>query len=222
MVGTFLCASFAARADELPVISLVRSELEQQLRHAYPEVSEWSLIPMLSDRQATSLASAASVHVDTVQLGRRSALQVSWRNDEERRRQAIWFDVAGRRKAWVLAMDVKRNEPIAPETVRVDEYAAWEPACSDISSSSPIHNMRARRALRAGDVLCAEDIEPKPPVSRGERVLVHSSAGLVTVLVNGIAEQDGKLGERLQVRNPQSGESYVASVSGEGEVVVRQ
>jgi flagella basal body P-ring formation protein FlgA len=45
---------------------------------------------------------------------------------------------------------------------------------------------------------------------------------LVTVVVNGIAEQDGKVGDRLQVRNPDSGELFIASVSAEGEVVVRQ
>ena len=71
-------------------------------------------------------------------------------------------------------------------------------------------------------MICAEDIEPKPPVSRGERVIVHSSAGLVTVVVSGIAEQDGNIGDRLQVRNPENGELYLASVAAEGEVVVRQ
>lgn len=223
MAGAFAWASSVSHADDFPIaVSLARSELEQQLRAAYPEVSEWALTPMLSDRQMTSLAAAAVVHIDSVQLGRRSALQVTWRDGEERRRQAVWFEVSGQRSAWTVMTDVKRNELIATDALRADEHAIWEPGCSAVSPSAPVQNMRARKALRAGDVLCAEDMEPKPPVSRGERVLVHSSAGLVTVLVAGIAEQDGKLGERLQVRDPHSGELYMASVSAEGEVVVRQ
>jgi flagella basal body P-ring formation protein FlgA len=223
MAGALAWASFGSQADDLPAaVSLARSELEQRLRDAYPEVNVWALTPMMSDRQMTSFATAAALHIDSVQLGRRSALQVSWRDGEERRRQAVWFDVSGQRAAWILTTDVKRNEPIATEALRANENAAWQPGCSAVSPSIAVQNMRARRALRSGDVLCAENMESKPPVSRGERVLVHSSAGLVTVLVAGIAEQDGKLGDRLQVRNPDSGELYIASVSAEGEVSVRQ
>jgi flagella basal body P-ring formation protein FlgA len=223
MAGIFAWASSASHANDLPLaVSLARSELEQQLRDAYPEVTAWTLAPMLSDRQMTSFATATVVDIDSVQLGRRSALQLSWHDGGQRWRQSVWFEVSGHRSAWTVITDVKRNKPIAMDALRADEYAAWEPGCSAVSPSISVQNMRARRALRAGHVLCAEDMEPKPPVSRGERVLVHSSAGLVTVLVAGIAEQDGQLGDRLQVRNPDSGESYIASVSAQGEVVVRQ
>lgn len=177
---------------------------------------------MLNERQLTTLATDAEIRIDSAKLGRRSALQVSWRDGEERRRQAVWFNVSGQRAAWLVNTDMKRNESIAIEALRADEYAQWEPGCSAVSPSSPVEGMRARKALRAGEVLCAEDMEPKPPVSRGERVLVHSRAGLVTVVVNGIAEQDGNVGDRLQIRNPESGELYGASVLAEGEVVVRQ
>jgi flagella basal body P-ring formation protein FlgA len=223
LAGTLAWASFGLQAEDLPAaVSLAQSELQQRLQLAYPEVTSWALVPMLTDRQLTVFATDAGIHIDSVKLGRRSALQVSWRDGEERRRQAVWFDVSGQRAAWLVNTDVKRNESIEPETLRADEYAQWDPGCSAVSPSSPVQGMRARKALRAGDVLCAESMEPKPPVSRGERVLVHSSSGLVTVVVNGIAEQDGKVGDRLQIRNPESGELYVASVSAEGEVVVRQ
>lgn len=222
-MGALAWASFGSHAEDLPAaVSLAHGELQQRLQDAHPEVTAWVLTPLLSERQMTVFSTEAAIHIDSVRLGRRSALQVSWREGEERRRQAVWFDVSGRRAAWLLNADVKRNESIAPETLRADEYAEWEPGCSAVSPSTPVQGMRARRALRAGDVLCAEDMELKPPVARGERVLVHSSAGLVTVVVNGIAEQDGNVGDRLQIRSPESGEVYVASVSAEGEVVVRQ
>lgn len=223
LAATLMAASFGAGADDLPaVVSLARSELKQRLQDAYPEVTSWTLTPMLSDRLMTAFATDAAVRLDSVKLGRRSALQVSWREGEEHRRQAVWFDVSGQQAAWLVNADVKRNELIVADALRPDEHADWEPGCSAVSPSAPVQGMRARKALRAGEVLCAEDMEPKPPVSRGERVLVHSSAGLVTVVVGGVAEQDGKVGDRLQIRNPDSGELYTASVSAEGEVVVRQ
>jgi flagella basal body P-ring formation protein FlgA len=196
--------------------------LAGRLQGAYPEVTSWGLTPMLSERQSSALDTDAEIRIEAVALGRRSAMQVSWQNGEERRRQAVWFEVSGQRAAWLVTTDVKRNESIVAETLRVDEQAPWQPGCRAVSPSTAVQGMRARKALRAGDVLCAEDMEPKPPVSRGDRVLVRSSAGLVTVVVSGIAEQDGKVGDRLQIRDPQSGALYVASVSAEGEVVVRQ
>lgn len=223
LAGALAWASFGSHADDLPTaVSLAHGELQQRLQDAYPEVTSWALTPLLSERQLAAFATDAEIHIDSIRLGRRSALQVSWREGEERRRQAVWFDVSGQRAAWLVNADVKRSESIPAEDLRADEYAEWEPGCSAVSPSTPVQGMRARKALRAGDVLCAEDMEPKPPVSRGERVLVHSSSGLVTVVVNGIAEQDGNVGDRLQIRNPGSGELYVASVSAEGEVVVRQ
>lgn len=222
MVAVLTCSSFGVHAESTPSwVQTAQDQLQQRLRHTYPNVTSWSLVPMLSQRQ-TDAESNGEVNVDELKVGRRSALQISWRDGERRVRQTLWFDVNAEQTALRLDTDMKRNEVLRAESVHADEHAPWEPACNVIAASTELQGMRARKALRAGDVLCAEDIEPKPHVSRGERVLVHSSAGLVTVVVNGIAEQDGNIGDRLQVRNPENGELYVASVAAEGEVVVRQ
>jgi flagella basal body P-ring formation protein FlgA len=214
--------SFGVRAESVPAwVQTAQGELLQRLQDAHPQVTSWTLVPMLSDRQRTELADS-DMQIDTVKLGRRSALQVTSMQNDRRTRQTVWFDVSGLQPALRVDAGVKRNELIRVESMRADEHAAWDPTCSIVSPTQPPRGMRARKALRTGDLLCAEDIEPKPPVSRGERVVVHSSAGLVTVVVSGIAEADGNIGDRLQVRNPSSGELYVASVAAEGEVVVRQ
>lgn len=211
-------SAFGVHAEPMPSwVQTAHDQLQQRLRDAYPDVTSWTLSPMLSERQMTA-AVDTDVRIETLKLGRRSALQISWRDV----RQTVWFDVSGAQPALRMSIDAKRNEALRSDSALADEHAPWEPACSSVPLATQLQGMRARKALRAGDVLCAEDIEPKPPVSRGERVLVHSTAGLVTVLVNGIAEQDGNIGDRLQVRNPESGESYVALVAAEGEVVVRQ
>lgn len=217
-----VCSVFGVRAESAPPwVQAAQDQLQQRLRGAYPSVTSWSLIPMLSERQM-SAAPGAELRIDAIKLGRRSAVQVSWQDGDRSQRQAVWFDVNGVQAGLRLDGDVKRNEALRSELLHADGLAPWEPACSVVAPATPLQGMRARKALRAGDVLCVEDMEPKPPVSRGERVIVHSSAGLVTVVVSGIAEQDGNIGDRLQVRNPESGELYVASVAAEGEVVVRQ
>lgn len=222
MVAVLTCSAFGVHAESTPSwVQTAQDQLQQRLRDAYPNVTSWSLIPMLSLHQMNSQTND-DVSVEEVKLGRRSALQISWRDGERHVRQTLWFDVTAEQAALRLDTDMKRNEALRVESVHADEHAPWEPACIVISASTQVRGMRARKALRVGDVLCAGDIEPKPHVSRGERVRVYSSAGLVSVVVSGIAQQDGNIGERLQVRNPQNGELYVASVAAEGEVVVRQ
>jgi flagella basal body P-ring formation protein FlgA len=149
-------------------------------------------------------------------------VQVTWRDGDESLRQTVWFNVTGQRPALLAAVDVKRNESLRDEVVLADEHADWVPDCQAVTSKTSMQGMRLRKALRAGEPICAEDMEPKPLVARGERVTVRARAGLVTVMLDGIAEQDGNLGDQLPVRNPTSGESYMAAVAAEGEVVVRQ
>ena len=217
------CASAGLSAEPAPSwVQAAQQALHDQLQATYPDVVSWTLTPMLSDRQAAAAEAIADVRVEPVRLGKRSALQVSWLEGERRVRQALWFAVTGEQPALLMGVDVRRNELIPVELVRSDERAPWQPTCEVVSQSTSLQGMRARKALRAGDALCADDVEPKPPVSRGEPVVVHSTAGLVTVVSKGIAEQDGAIGDRLRVKNPSSGELYLAVVTAEGEVVVRQ
>lgn len=217
------CASAGLSAEPMPPwVQAAHATLHERLQQAYPQVTSWTLVPLLSERQLTIAEDVADVHVGAVKLGKRSALQVSWVDGERHVRQALWFSVTGEQPASLANVDVKRNELIPVASVRVAERASWEPTCETMLPGTSLDGMRARKALRAGDVLCAGDMEPKPPVSRGERVVVHSAAGLVTVVATAIAEQDGAVGDRLRVRNPGSGELYEALVTAEGEVVVRQ
>jgi flagella basal body P-ring formation protein FlgA len=218
-----VCASATAVAEPMPSsLRTAQETLHARLQEAYPHVTSWTLVPLLNERQMAAADASADVAVDAVKLGKRSALQVSWVEGERRLRQVLWFSVTGEQPGSLVNVDVPRNELIPVASVQADERAPWEPSCEALVPGTSLDGMRARKALRAGDLLCAGDMEPKPPVSRGEQVVVHSSAGLVTVVSKGIAEQDGAIGDRLRVRNPSSGEHYLALVTAEGEVVVRQ
>lgn len=218
-----ICASAAAVAEPVPSwVQTAQETLHARLQEAYPQVTRWTLAPLLSERQMMAAEAGADVHVDAVKLGKRSALQISWVDGQRHLRQVLWFSVTGEQPGSLVNVDVPRNELVPLASVQADERAPWQPSCEAIVPGTSLNGMRARKALRAGDLLCAGDLETKPPVSRGEQVVVHSSAGLVTVVSKGIAEQDGAIGDRLRVRNPSSGEYYLALVTAEGEVVVRQ
>lgn len=215
------CASSQAMAAPAWVLS-AQSELEQRLRADYPDVTDWTLTPIMSERQMTSSGGEGDIRVDAVKLGKRSALQVAWREGDRQVRQTLWFSVTGEQPGLVVAADVQRHESLREDTLRSEQHAAWDPECDVVTSPTTLQGMRTRTALRAGAPLCEQDVEPRPLVARGDRVTVRSSAGLVTVVLAGIAERDGNMGDRLPVRNPSSGELYMAAVAAEGEVVVRE
>ena len=223
IASVLMFASASAQAASAPAwVQVAQTELEQRLKAAYPDVTSWTLEPILTERQLASDEVDGDIAVDAVKLGKRSALQLTWREGGERVRHTLWFSVAGSRSGVVAAADIGRNEALVEQTLRSEPQAAWDPECHIVTSPAGAQGMRMRKALRAGDAICEQDVELKPLVARGDRVTVRASAGMVTVVLAGVAEQDGNLGDRLAVRNPSSGESYMASVAGEGEVVVRQ
>jgi flagella basal body P-ring formation protein FlgA len=222
MTSLLLFACVAQAADAPAWVQTAQHELEQRLQAAYADVTSWTLTPVLSERQMDATSGEAAIRAAVMKLGKRSAMQVAWRDGDRQVRQTLWFSVSGEQPAVVVTADVPRHEALRGEIVRSEQNAAWDPECDIVTSPAALHGMRARKALRAGALLCEQDVEPKPLVARGQTVTVRSRAGLVTVMLAGIAERDGNMGDRLPVRNPTSGELYMAAVAAEGEVVVRQ
>lgn len=73
------------------------------------------------------------------------------------------------------------------------------------------------RNLNAGDAIGPADVRPALLVRRGEPVqlTVGSASGLeLTVLME--AQQDGRLGERISLRNPESGRQLPGIITGRG------
>lgn len=199
-------------------VQLAHDRLEAKLSAQYPEVSAWSLLPLLGKRQPDVAEDTRDVAIETMKLGKRSAVQVSWSSPA--RRETLWFTVTGEVSALAVTQDVRALEPVTAAMTALETNAPWDPDCSVVAELGGKPAMRARKPLRSGAVLCADNIEAKPPVSRGEAITVHSVAGMVAVDTTGIAESDAAMGQVLRVKNPSNGELYEALVSGEGEVLV--
>jgi len=74
-----------------------------------------------------------------------------------------------------------------------------------------------RRALNKGDVIEAAMLRPPSVIEEGEAVRVIASAGEVSVSIQAIAEKPGWLGERVFVRNRESGKRIRVCLTGKGE-----
>lgn len=76
----------------------------------------------------------------------------------------------------------------------------------------------ARRGLRAGQVIGPASLAPPVLVRRGQRVTVVAAVGGLNASVEAEALEDGRLGERIKLRNTSSRKPLEAKVTGPGQV----
>jgi flagella basal body P-ring formation protein FlgA len=198
--------------------TVAERSLMAALTDAYPRVTQWSMEPLLGKRQETRLADLDPLRVDVVRVGKRSAVRLV--RDGARTSTVVWFAVRGMQALPSARTDIRARTALVPDLCEEVVHDALALTCSPIESPAAIAGMRAARTIRAGEAICAQALEPRPAVGRGENVNVISTAGAVQIVGRAVAQEDGIVGQVLRVKNPSSGEIYSAAVSGEREVVV--
>lgn len=127
--------------------------------------------------------------------------------------------------AWVpvAKKDVDSREVLKPENIRWQReevtrtYGTWPEKPEEFRERT----WWARRTIRRGDILTYDRIEPRPEIARGDFVEMVSVKGGVIVSTDGIALQDGRIGDRVKVENPASGARLLGIVDGERVVMIR-
>ncbi|NLY89387.1 MAG: flagellar basal body P-ring formation protein FlgA [Firmicutes bacterium] len=79
---------------------------------------------------------------------------------------------------------------------------------------------RTTRPIRAGRILKARDLEPVPVICKGSKVRIIARGKAFFAAVDGLAQEDGGLGQEIAVKNIESGKVIRATVTGSGEVEV--
>jgi flagella basal body P-ring formation protein FlgA len=117
-----------------------------------------------------------------------------------------------------LVAPVARGAALQPEDVRRNE--GWidgirlEPMLLEVALA------RASRDLTPGDVLLRHDVVLPPAIRSGDPVRVRLLSGPVIVAADGVAAQNGRIGEEIRVVNPSSGRTIRARVVAPREVEV--
>ena len=212
------CAVLASDGGSVDWRTVAERSLMSALTDAYPQVTEWSIEPLLGKRQETRLAELGPLRADVVRVGKRSAVRLM--SDGAPASSVVWFAVRGMQALPSARTDIRARTALVPDLCEEIVHDALALRCSPIESSAALAGVRAARSIRAGEAICAQALEPRPAVGRGEDVTVISTAGAVQIVGRAVAQEDGIVGQVLRVRNPSSGEVYSAAVSGEREVVV--
>lgn len=133
----------------------------------------------------------------------------------------VTAEVGWRTEAVVLKRGISRGQVLSREDLEVRPVVIR-------TMGQPVRDVEravgkaARGILRAGTILLEEYLEPAVLVRRGELVTVRCRQGALMVTTVGRAMEDGALGQVIEVRNEKSRQSFLARVSGSGEVLVTE
>ena len=134
----------------------------------------------------------------------------------------MWVRV---RVSWKQAI-VVANESIAAGTeiqgaqVRLEERETGIEGARYLRDLSKVIGHSLNRRVIAGSPVPGDALEGIKQVLRGAVVKVVVRDGGATLALDGLAESDGRIGEVVAVRNPSSGRTFLARVTGENAVQV--
>jgi len=119
------------------------------------------------------------------------------------------------RRGIVLTRAVNRGSLLSPASAEPTQVPAREADSLLIADVQFLHQMEAVRDLPAGVPLRQTDIRPAVLVRQGQWVTMTVGQGTgFTVTVRLEALQDGRLGDRVMLRNTESGRTVSAVVTG--------
>lgn len=124
----------------------------------------------------------------------------------------VWFDVRASAEVAVAARDLPAGTAITAADVRVAkaEVQRVEPQLLP-AQASPV-GMRALVPVKAGAPLMRTTVRKDPDVVAQQPVLIRAASGSVKVEILGLALQNGRVGDRVQVLNLSSGDTLSARV----------
>jgi len=118
----------------------------------------------------------------------------------------------------VPARDIARGEVIADSDLTTIQISGGAMMAGVVTSRDALAGMQARRVLRAGEALRADDVRRPVVVAKGQTVTMLFSAPGVELTAMGRAMSEGGVGDMVTVQNPASFRMVTATVTAPGTV----
>ena len=129
-------------------------------------------------------------------------------------------------RAWIsrpcvlAAQDLPVGKPIDAHQIRIESVDGSPFSSSEAITLHDVAGLSPRRRILAGQVISRSALEAPTEVSRGEMVGVEAHIGAASLRFEARAELAGRIGDRIPVRNMESGKTFRARVVRKGFVAV--
>lgn len=120
----------------------------------------------------------------------------------------------------VATRPIQRGEPLAAEAFSIERRPVTTILGRYVSDPGELDGKRAKMRIPFGRHVDPRFVEPIPDVSRGDRVLIEVKVGGITASADGVASQNGVIGDKIVVQNASSREKLLAEVVEPGRVRV--
>ncbi|OSM02394.1 flagellar basal body P-ring formation chaperone FlgA [Magnetofaba australis] len=128
--------------------------------------------------------------------------------------------VQQRERVLTLARNLARGEIVGPQDLRWEERVVNHKGMTYADDPAQLIGMAVKRPVRAGAPLKSDWFDRPIAIERGERVRVTAKSGALTIRAIAVADQAGRVGDAIAVRNPESSRRYLATVIAPGAVRV--
>lgn len=136
------------------------------------------------------------------------------------RRLAVVAAIEAEAAVCVAARDVAAGARLRPEDVRVEKRRLTRRPAEYFTDPSQLRGVSAREGLAEGAAVSRDGLTREFVVQPGDAVRIVGESGTFSVSVAGEARGAGRVGDRVQVKNLQSGVALQAVVVDEGLVRV--
>ena len=141
-------------------------------------------------------------------------------NGEARSSQTICYQVRMFAVAVVAAKQIERAQVISAEDVSTARCEVSATSAQPFAHPAQLAGMRARRTLRAGEMITRAAVDEPPAIARGQKVWVTVVCGAIRIQAEAIAAEDAPANGTVRLKNASSGDSFTARVDGDGRAFV--
>jgi len=120
----------------------------------------------------------------------------------------------------LLKNEVRQGAVIRESDVFLDNRDLTALRGGYFGDTSLVTGQVARRTLPGGLILNPDHLLIPPPVARGQQVSIRFGSSGFQIAMPGIALSDGRMGQRIRVRNAESGKIVEGTVTAPGVVSV--
>ena len=115
---------------------------------------------------------------------------------------------------------IRRKQKINTDNTIIDKVDLTQVRGQIYSPENPPYGLIAKRNININTFVTKELTELPIIVKRGQNILISAQSGLINVKMNGVAAEDGTLGQQIKVKNVSSGRFVYGKVVSEGEIRV--
>jgi flagella basal body P-ring formation protein FlgA len=122
----------------------------------------------------------------------------------------------------IAVEDLDAGKPIAPGQVRMGNIEGGPFSQSEALSLEQAVGLAPRRLIRAGQTIPRSAVDAPPDVKRGDMIGVEAHVGGALLKFKVRAEQAGRAGDAISVRNVESGKIFQARIVRRGWAAVEE